>query len=107
VRKCGHNTVQNAGKIVDSQRNPRLTVQDRIAGAKKRSHWTYETGRDELDLIMELDTIRRVQAAAVSLSTIRDHKPQWYCSVQWPLLDMAFRHLSHIEPKQMYVLFHT
>ncbi len=90
---------------MDSQRDPGLTVQDRIAGAKKRSHWTYETGRDELDLMIELDTIRRVQAAAVSLSTTGDHEPQWYCSVQWPLLDVAFRHLSHIEPKQMYVLF--
>lgn len=78
-----------------------LKMQDRIAGAKKRSHWTYETGRDELDLMIELDTIRRVQAAAVSLSTTGDHEPQWYCSVQWPLLDMAFRYLSHIEPKQI------
>ncbi|KAI9686291.1 MAG: hypothetical protein M1820_010673 [Bogoriella megaspora] len=76
-------------------------MQDRITGAKKRSHWTYETGRDELDLMIELDTVRRVQAAAVSLSTTGDHEPQWYCSVQWPLLDIAFRHQSYIEPKQI------
>lgn len=77
--------------MLDSERVPGLTVQDHIPGAKKRSHWTYETGRDDLDLM---------QAAAVSLSTTGDHELQWYCSVQWPLLDMAFRHQSHIEPKQ-------
>ncbi|KAF1997085.1 hypothetical protein P154DRAFT_471486 [Amniculicola lignicola CBS 123094] len=76
-------------------------MQDRIASAKKRSYWTYETGRDEIDLMIELDMIRRVQAAAVSLSSTGDHEPQWYCSVQWPLLDVAFRHMSHIEPKQI------
>jgi hypothetical protein len=55
--------------------------------------------------MIELDTIRRVQAAAVSLSNTGDHEPQWYCSVQWSLLDVAFRHLGHIEPKQMYATF--
>lgn len=73
-------------------------MQDRIPGAKKRSHWTYEIGRDELDLMIELDAMKRVLAADVSLSTIEDHEPQWYCLVQWPLLDMAFRHQSYIEP---------
>jgi hypothetical protein len=55
--------------------------------------------------MIELDAMKRVQAAAVSLSATGDYEPQWYCSVQWPLLDMAFRHQSHIVPKQMYVLF--
>jgi hypothetical protein len=64
----------------------------------------YETGRDELDVMIKLDMMKRVQAAAVSLSTTGDYEPQWYCSVQWPLLDMAFWNQSHIEPKQMYVL---
>jgi hypothetical protein len=81
-----------------------LTVQDHIPGAKRRPHWMYETGRDELDLMIELDMMKRVQAAAISLSITGDHEPQWYCSVQWPLLDMAFRDQSHIEPKQMYAL---
>lgn len=84
-----------------------LEIQDRIPGAKRRSHWTNETGRDDLDLMIELDAMKRVHTAAVSLSTTGDYEPQWYCSVQWPLLDMAFRHQSHIEPKQMYVPSHS
>lgn len=75
--------------MVDSKGIP---GQDRIPGAKKRSRWTYTTGRDDLDLMIELDAMKGVQAAAISLSTTGDHEPQWYCSVQWPLLDMAFRH---------------
>lgn len=51
--------------------------------------------------MIELGAMKRVQAAAVSLSTTGDHEPQWYCSMQWPLLDMVFRHQSHIEPKQI------
>jgi len=36
----------------------------------------YETGRDDLDLMIELDAMKRVQAAAVSLSTTGNHEPQ-------------------------------
>jgi hypothetical protein len=51
----------------------------------------------------------RLQAEAVSLSVTGDHESQWYCSVQWPLLQTAFRNLPAIEPKQMYAppVFHV
>ena len=88
----GHNTVRDTGKIVNLWGIPGLTVQDCISSAKKRSYWTYETGCDDLNLIIKQNAIKRVQAAAVLLSTIGDYKPQWYCSVQWPLLDIAFRY---------------
>jgi hypothetical protein len=63
----------------------------------------YETDRDELDVMIELDTMKRVQAVAISLSTTGDHELQWYCSVQWPPLDTAFQNQPHVEPKQKYV----
>ncbi|KAF2176060.1 hypothetical protein K469DRAFT_761408 [Zopfia rhizophila CBS 207.26] len=65
-----------------------IRVLDPIPDAKKRSHWTHETGRDKLDFMIELDAMKR-----------------WYCSVPWPLLDMAFHYQSHAEPKQMSVPF--
>jgi hypothetical protein len=45
----------------------------------------YKTDCDEFDVMIELDTTKRVQAAAISLSTTEDHEPQWYCWVQWSL----------------------
>lgn len=48
---------------------------------KNRPLWMYETGRDERDIMIKLDMMKRVQAAAVLLSTTGDHEPQWHCSV--------------------------
>jgi hypothetical protein len=46
--------------MVDSQELPRLTVQDRIHSAKKRSSSAYDTGRDDLAFNIEVDAMMKV-----------------------------------------------
>jgi hypothetical protein len=41
---------------------------------RRRAPTGYETGRDDLDLMIELDAMKWVQAAAVSLSTTGDYE---------------------------------
>ncbi|MCJ1312410.1 hypothetical protein MMC25_006084 [Agyrium rufum] len=76
-------------------------IEDMFPDAEDRPLWKHVTGRDHMDLMIELDGMQRVYASADSLSTTGDYEIQWYCSVQWPLLDAAFRHQSHAEPKQI------
>lgn len=56
----------------------------RIASLVRRSAPTgrmRQTGRDDLDVIIELDAMKKVHTAAVSLSATGDHEPQRCCSV--------------------------
>lgn len=53
---------------------PELMYSIASPSVRKRFHPTSETGRDELEVMMELHAVKRVQAAVTSPSMTREHK---------------------------------
>ncbi|KAH8704630.1 hypothetical protein GQ44DRAFT_508443 [Phaeosphaeriaceae sp. PMI808] len=76
-------------------------VKNHIPGSGNYPFWMYETDRDEDEVWHELRVVNEVRAEAASLLSSRDHESQWYYSVHWPILALAFQAQPHMKPKQI------